>query len=383
MLQLALWVGWVANSQGWRFPQASIERLRAATQWLANLLDRESGQVPNLGPNDGACILSLSASSFSDYRPVVQAAFEKFLGKRPLQAGVWDEMVCWLDGSRAQSTAVDQLGGAVDHGTIGCAPEVLRTQHSWGYLRAAQFDSRPGHADQLHLDLWWRGRNVALDAGSYLYNAAPPWNNALARTAAHNTVMVNGLEQMLPAGRFLWLDWAQASALRHERAEDGAWMRLVAEHDGYRHIGVLHRRSVTSYRDDHWLVVDSLQPDPARRQAAQEKYLFRLHWLLPDLPWNLNEQQGEARLELTCQSGQIILRVQAEEGGSESGWLWLSLVRAGVLVQGTILNAQERDLQLSGWYSPTYAHKVPALSFSIEVLSKLPLRLDSEWRFIE
>jgi hypothetical protein len=222
-----------------------------------------------------------------------------------------------------------------------------------------------------------------LDAGSYLYNAAPPWDNALARTAAHNTVMVNGLEQMQPAGRFLWLDWAQARVLQQERAEDGAWIRLGAEHDGYRRIGVIHHRSVNAYPDDHWLVVDSLQPDPARRQPAQEKYLFRLHWLLPDLPWNLYEQQGEARLELTCPSGKIILRVQAEEGGSESGWLWLCLVRAGVLVQGTILNAQERDLQLSGWHSPTYAHKVPALSFSIELLSKLPLRLDSEWRFIE
>jgi hypothetical protein len=160
-------------------------------------------------------------------------------------------------------------------------------------------------------------------------------------------------------------------------------MRLVAEHDGYRRIGIIHRRSVTAYRDDHWLVVDSLLPDPAHKQPVQEKYLFRLHWLLPDLPWKLYEQQGEARLELACQTGQIILRVQAEEGGSESGWLWMYLVRAGALIQGTILDAQERDMQLSGWHSPVYGHKVPALSLSIEVLSKLPLRLDSEWKFIE
>ena len=33
--------------------------------------------------------------------------------------------------------------------------------------------------DQLHLDLWWRGLNIAQDAGTYLYNADPPWDNPL------------------------------------------------------------------------------------------------------------------------------------------------------------------------------------------------------------
>ena len=91
---------------------------------------------------------------------------------------------------------------------------------TWAYLRAARFTGRPGHADQLHLDLWWCGLNVAQDAGTYLYNAPPPWDNALARSEVHNTLVVNGLEQMTRAGRFLYLERAQARVQQARQQRD-------------------------------------------------------------------------------------------------------------------------------------------------------------------
>ena len=66
-----------------------------------------------------------------------------------------------------------------------------------------------------------------MDAGTYLYNAAPPWDNSLAFTAVHNTLTVNQRNQMTPAGRFLFVDRAQAEVV--EAADD----RLTARHDGY------------------------------------------------------------------------------------------------------------------------------------------------------
>ena len=86
----------------------------------------------------------------------------------------------------------------------------LYGKKSWAYLRTAQFTSRPSHADQLHLDLWWRGLNIARDAGTYLYNAPAPWDNSLTTTLVHNTVTINGRDQMTRAGRFLYLDWVNA-----------------------------------------------------------------------------------------------------------------------------------------------------------------------------
>ena len=54
--------------------------------------------------------------------------------------------------------------------------------------------------DQLHFDLWWHGINVAQDAGTYLYNGEPPWDNPLVSTRVHNTITIDGRDQMTRGG---------------------------------------------------------------------------------------------------------------------------------------------------------------------------------------
>ena len=94
---------------------------------------------------------------------------------------------------------------------------VWEIENSWALIRAGRYTRRPFQADQLHVDLWWQGINLARDAGTYLYNGPPPWNNGLAGTAVHNTVTVDHHDQMRRAGRFLWVDWAQASGRVYSR----------------------------------------------------------------------------------------------------------------------------------------------------------------------
>ena len=107
--------------------------------------------------------------------------------------------------------------------TLTIQPPYILLNHqngSWATIRVARFHSRPAHADQLHLDLWWRGINLAQDPGTYLYNSAPPWENSLTSALVHNTVTVDGQEFMLRAGRFLYLDWAQGKVIKSETDPD-------------------------------------------------------------------------------------------------------------------------------------------------------------------
>ncbi|HEX7556055.1 MAG TPA: heparinase II/III family protein, partial [Leptolinea sp.] len=78
MLQTALWVRSVSLRVGDVFPEKSSQKLAAATHWLINLIDPESGKAPNYGHNDGAYVLPLTGSSFSDYLPVVETAVHFF-----------------------------------------------------------------------------------------------------------------------------------------------------------------------------------------------------------------------------------------------------------------------------------------------------------------
>ena len=347
-------------------PTDNLTRLASATTWLLAQVDPFTGQTPNLGSNDGANILPLASGGFTDYRPVAQAAAYAFLKQPAFPPGAWDELGLWLDLPRPDGQPLPAFPES---------PAVHRLQdaHGWATLRAVHFNSRPSHADQLHVDLWWRGDNVAMDAGTYRYTAADPWDNSLAQTFVHNTVEVNGQSQMLHAGRFLWLDWAQATTLNPSSAPATA---ITAQHDGYRQLGVTHQRMLKHVGEDHWQVIDHLLPagTPPMQAARQQVYQFRLNWLLPDWPWQLN---GLTLILSRPKGGQLRLTLSPDLPDSpQSEVEAVSLARAGQALAGP-----EVVSPILGWFSPTYGYAVPALSFSMTVRAPLPATLSSNWQF--
>lgn len=395
MLQLSLWMDALRRACGLEWPALSASRLAAATRWLDALLDPASGRVPNLGPNDGSLLFPALPGEFDDYRPTVQAASRAFLSRALLGDGRWDELSLWfglvanLTASAAASpmAAINPMAvtggdpGASDLGPslippatqeVLAVPLVLRQPDglSWVYLRAAHFTGRPGHADQLHLDLWWRGLNLALDPGAYLYNASPPWDNALRHTIVHNTVAVEGGDQMLSAGRFLYLERAQAVVLQ------AIPYRLAAEHDGYRRLGLVHRR-VVECQGTGWQVVDQLLPISSRPPSDGPLSII-LNWNLPDYPWQADLlPDGRARLLVDTPYGPVTLLLSAELQGLPSpapASARLQIVRAGELIFG----AGPTD-PTWGWTSPTYSVKEPALSLHWSATARPPIQLVTEW----
>ncbi len=350
MLQAAL----LGRLPGQSYPPAVRRKLAAATTWLTAQVDPLSGQAPNYGSNDGAYILPLANGGFSDYRPTVQAAARAFLtptsgpaAPLPFPPGPWDELGLWLglDSQPAARSAAVQT------------PAVLRlgNEREWAVLRAVRYTSRPSQADQLHVDLWFQGHNLALDAGTFRYNAPTPWDNALGSTAIHNTVEIDHLDQMRRAGRFLWLDWAQAEIL--SRGET-----LRACHDGYRQLGLLHTRVVTHPQPGQWLVEDNLAPCGKQPPAPHN---LRLHWLLPDWPWRL---EGSTLRLSALWSGQVQITLSGPALSE------VSLVRGGETLAGT-----QPAHPTWGWISPTYAVRQPCLSFILVVHAAAPITLNSEW----
>jgi len=363
MLQLAMWVHFLAGLNGQLFPERSQKRLAAATEWLRGLVDSQSGGAPNLGPNDGAYIMPLSGSGQTDYRPVLQAAGWLFLRKTMFLSGAWDEMGAWYGAVNGMPNLQDTRPQA--------ALSTLRssTGESWAYLRAAHFQLRPGHADQLHLDLWWHGENIARDAGTFLYNAPYPWDNALMGADVHNTVTVDDKDQMSRVSRFLFLDWAQAHALQYEGDPDKTG--LIAEHTGYHRLGVSHRRTVIIDGNDHWIIKDEI----ISTKKQNEIHRACLHWLLPDLPYEVLMDEEIVIICLTSRFGPIKIKVQAGTGSSSLDvGRSFQLVRGGELVCGT-----GESKPHWGWFSPTYGVKHPALSFRVQLEGQLPLQFQSSW----
>lgn len=371
-LHVGLWGARLAEINGEPLPAVTRESLRWSTRCLMALVDDESGQVPNFGPNDSAHILPLSSCPYSDFRPVIQAASLAFDGHPAYDSGPWDEMCVWLGLhgeklKRGRSSHAQLPSGMVredapirrqlDFPNAGL--HILRGEQAWGVLRCAKFTNRPGHSDQLHFDLWWRGQNVACDPGTYLYNGQSPWDNGLAGASVHNTLIVDGQDPMARAGRFLWLDWAQGQVIGRWRSDNGKVEVLTAEHMGYRHFGVVHRRTVIRAGDNLWLVADDVLGEGTR--------VANVAWLMPDTTWNLEGPTmfvnfGVGRAAVTLEHSQAAVAVYRE----------------GNFVGG---KAVRNSVPVLGWRSTTYGVKTPALHLVAEIESPAPFRVLTWWAF--
>ena len=371
LIDLLVWVLRLGEIHDLRFAEECYDALDRCMKFLVRFCDLRSGQTPNYGANDGTFVLPLTNGDYTDFRPSIDAAHYLLHGKPFIAEGPWSELSAWLLGRPLSDRVVVDCSIPVlrysrtSQPTCSFGPakrlppseyQNLIANESNGMVRAARYKDRPVQADQLHFDLWWRGQNVACDAGSYLYNGAPPWTNALAGTAVHNTVTIAGRDQMTRAGRFLWLDWAQVSS---ERYPVGTRAQAVtAYHNGYRRLGATHRRSVLCFcEEDLWIVVDDVTGSYSRE--------VRLHWLFPDVPFRLDPAQ--IRLLLQCPEGDFNCAIIADH------LLSASLAKAGEIISG-VDDEPLSEKAIRGWRSLYYGTKEPALSLGVKAAAALPIR---------
>jgi asparagine synthase (glutamine-hydrolysing) len=353
-----LWAARLAEINGAPFSEALYKRLLRSTQFLDALTDPVSGKAPNYGNNDGSQVLPLTDCEYADFRSTLQASYYLCSRLRRFPTGPWDEGLIWLFGESA--LAAPMLPAKQDAISATSGYYLMKGPESWAMIRCAEYRDRPAHADQLHVDLWWRGLNVATDGGTYQYNTFPPWDNAFNSTVAHNTVTIDGQEQMRRFSRFLWLDWAKGRVLRHTK--NGGTEVWAGEHDGYRRLSVTHRREVER-RGDSWAIRDEML-------GGGGEHTVRLHWLLPNFACETDLETGVIRLNTP--EGTIQVHTRA------SSTAQFSLVSSGQYIAG---NEVSKDVSTRGWVSQTYAAKTPALSFVVEASGKLPICFETRFEF--
>jgi asparagine synthase (glutamine-hydrolysing) len=314
-----------------KFPESVYRVATSSIAYLAQLIDPQTGQLPVYGSNDGALVLPLNDCDFTDYRPLLQLGSFMTNRRRIFEPGPWDEDLFWLCGPQSLQDDVEKSVQA-DRGFSDGGIYVLHGPQSKVVIHCTDFRSRPSHADQLHVDVWWQGHNIACDAGTYLYSGSGPWRNGLAHTDVHNTVSVDSNDQMSMVSRFTWINWAQGNVL--QQAED-LWR---GEHDGYRRLSdpVTHKRTIHKLGNDRWLVIDHLH-------GAQPHH-YALHWLLNDFPYIKNGNS----ICLWPETGKYKVQMGLMEGEST-----FSLVRAD-------------PNSTRGWRSRYYGHKEPAISAMLE-----------------
>ncbi|QBC33463.1 heparinase II/III-family protein [Pandoraea sp. XY-2] len=291
-LTLAQW--WSIRSNDRDLGAMWHSRLRAATRWLHAMTDPISGGAPNLGANDGARLVDLDGNAYRDFRPSVQMATIVFAGKcayAGIDANACNGTMYWL--GMPIPSALESVPSRVVFPEGGYAWLSFGEPADGGrvMLRYPTYRFRPSHADGLHVDVWWRGRNVLRDGGTYAYNTDAATLNYFSGTASHNTIQFGQRNQMPRLSRFLYGDWLRCET----QSTDLAGGQLSASYRNRQ--GDRHQRDVRCGQSTEIVVTDVYESGESE---------VTLRWRLAPGAWRL---EGDV-----CTDGVTSIRV---EGSSQ------------------------------------------------------------------
>ncbi|CAM5728647.1 heparinase II/III family protein [Streptomyces coeruleorubidus] len=174
------------------------------------------------------------------------------------------------------------------------------------------------HADALSVEVRHDGVDVLADPGTYCYHGQPEWRQYFRSTLGHNTLQLNGSDQSVSGGPFLWLRHARSRVLAVDTSGEGV-ARWCAEHDGYQRS--VHRRRVELTAASRELRV----VDEVRGPSRDVRLAFHLGPAIAAdlvgnravLTWVRDGEGCSAVLDLP---GQLSWRAHRGETGPPLGW---------------------------------------------------------------
>ncbi|MDB4916144.1 MAG: hypothetical protein JWM95_3788 [Gemmatimonadetes bacterium] len=260
---------------GETLPLSAANRLRSAVDLLSAVIEPESGTVPNHGANDGAFVHPITCAPYRDFRPVITAVCALWAFPMSIDLARCGETLAWL--GVAQVPASPHLPEGVQSGVSGWAAARLGTTQV--FMRAGRYTGRPGHIDPLHLDVRFGGKEVIVDPGTFAYNAAVPWNNALVGARVHNGPLVGTNEPGIRGPRFLWFSWPDATLT--SVTSDGDTVRIIGTRPDHVRREVIVRENHVVVRDDRdaaavgplnvcWLLHPECSPDALSVDGATD-----------------------------------------------------------------------------------------------------------------
>ncbi|MFE7158869.1 alginate lyase family protein [Streptomyces sp. NPDC057636] len=175
------------------------------------------------------------------------------------------------------------------------------------------------HADALSVEVRHDGVEVLADPGTYCYHGQPEWRQYFRSTLGHNTLQLDGSDQSVSGGPFLWTRHARSRVLTAGTSQQGV-ARWCAEHDGYQ--GSVHRRRVElTAMSKELKVIDQVRGS----RRAEVRLAFHLGPVIAAdltgnraaLTWTRDGEDRSAVLELP---GQLSWRAHRGETEPPLGW---------------------------------------------------------------
>ena len=330
----------VAERNQQPFSQRYRQTLENILDYIFSLMD-QGGNVPFYGDEDDGKVVFFDSDSHDNFRSLLTSGVILF------EKSEWKDRTLGVDNKNAVlfgeagQQVYDRVEAAATHPLSRFYPAeghfILRDttdeQEVYVHLDAAPLGflsiAAHGHADALSWVLHVDGHPMITDVGTYTYHTEPAWRSYFIGTLAHNTIRVDGLDQAKSTGPTMWTNHYQVKVLRSETSD--TLDRVVAEHNGYRSLGITHRRTFSLDKTNHTLrIVDDIVLDlPGKHTLEMPLHLYPA----------VSVETLNNTYKLTA-SGARAVTVRPDPA------LALSVVRG-------------ETNPILGWYSPSFQQKEP------------------------
>ncbi|MCK5573696.1 MAG: alginate lyase family protein, partial [Bacteroidetes bacterium] len=202
--------GLLARQNNMDFSEEYWARLEKMAEFVNAVID-EHGQVPQFGDDDEGYVVRLSHQPDIRQFSSILATSARLFGREDFKAKATgnDEKTFWLTGQtdeRIMGTKPrpgEQIR-AFSHGGYyiisGGGARMIFDCGPLGYLSLAAH----GHADALSCVFDYNGRAFLVDPGTYAYHTKRRWRDHFRGTCAHNTIVIDGENQSVIGGNFMW-----------------------------------------------------------------------------------------------------------------------------------------------------------------------------------
>ncbi len=265
VVQLLTWAIVLSEKNGEKFADVVYDRAQKSILFLRTCMIDESGLLPNYGHNDGALFFKLNNNEYRDYRPQLDALASALNIDASLNNYEDSE---WYGIKNKKSTALN-INFALHQFPDG-GYYIIREKDTLTFIRCGSHKDRPHQADNLHVDIWYKGENILMDAGSYKYNTDDETLRYFNGTQAHNSVMLGGNDQMLKGGRFIWYFWSQCKQAALKEYNDNFTFEGVINAFIYINKNILHKRTLVKQKNKHhWQIKDEIINMPLGSKMLQ------------------------------------------------------------------------------------------------------------------
>lgn len=233
---------------------------------FSEALCKEDGTIPQIGDNDSGVFFRFKDREIVDFS-YLRYLKENILNKK-ISPSKWDYV------NKSSKKQVSYQAFSFDDSGVYIYKSNNIYFSIYNGSNGQKGNGGHAHNDKLSFTLNYKGTDVFVDPGTYLYTPLPEMRNKFRSTYSHNTVGVNNQEQNRYIDNYLFGLYEDCTECVSSFLTNEEGFQYKGFHNGYTRIdkGLLHKRNIIFNREENKVEIEDVFED--------KKYLKKASFII-------------------------------------------------------------------------------------------------------